>query len=89
VGELATLFCEAWQEGVRWKNVSDEGPHEASFLKLDCSLIQQVFGWKPMWDIRKAVEATVEWSKVYRAHEDVRACMEHQITEFLNERADR
>lgn len=89
VGELATLFCEAWQEGVRWKNVSDEGPHEASFLKLDCSLIQRVFGWRPMWDIERAVEKTVEWSKVYRAHEDVKACMERQITEFLNERADR
>lgn len=89
VGELATLFCESWQEGVQWKNVSDEGPHEASFLKLDCSLIQRVFGWRPMWDIERAVEKTVEWSKVYRAHEDVKACMERQITEFLNERADR
>ena len=42
-----------------------------------------------MWDIERAVEKTVEWSKVYRAHEDVKACMERQITEFLNERADR
>ncbi len=83
VGELATLFCDAWKEGVSWKNVSDEGPHEAAFLKLDCSKIKTTLGWKPRWDIRTAVEKTVEWSKTYRDGGDVRACMETQIMEFV------
>lgn len=83
VGELATLFCDAWQEGVLWKNVSDEGPHEASFLKLDCSKIKNTLGWKPRWDIRMAVDQTVEWSKIYRDGGDVRACMEAQIRRFI------
>lgn len=83
VGELATLFCDAWQEGVLWKNVSDEGPHEASFLKLDCSKIKNTLGWKPRWDIRMAVDQTVEWSKIYRDGRDVRACMEAQIGRFI------
>lgn len=89
VGELATLFCEAWQEGVQWKNVSEDGPHEAAFLKLDCSRIRQIFGWSPMWDIRKAVEQTVAWSRIYRDHGDVQACMEQQITAYLDEREQR
>ena len=83
VGELATLFCDAWQEGVCWKNVSDEGPHEAAFLKLDCSKIKRTLGWKPRWNIRTAVEKTVEWSRIYRDQSDVRACMEAQIREFM------
>lgn len=40
-------------------------PHEANFLKLDCSKIKRVFGWKPRWGVEEAVEKTVEWSKVY------------------------
>lgn len=84
VGELATMFCDAWQEGVSWKNISDDGPHEAAFLKLDCSKIKSMIGWKPQWNIQKAVEKTVEWSKVYRDKGDVRACMETQIREFMN-----
>ena len=83
VGELATLFCDTWQEGVSWKNVSDEGPHETTFLKLDCSKIKNTLGWKPRWNIRTAVEKTVEWSKIYRDKGDVRACMETQIREFM------
>lgn len=83
VGELATLFCDAWQEGASWKNVSDEGPHEAAFLKLDCSKIKNTLGWKPRWDIGIAVDKTVEWNKVYRDKGNIRACMETQIKEFM------
>lgn len=83
VGELATLFCDAWQEGISWRNVSDEGHHEASFLKLDCSKIKNTLGWKPRWNIQTAVEKTVDWSRIYRDKGDVRACMEAQIREFM------
>lgn len=85
VGELTGLFCQAWQGGVTWKNVYDGGPHEAGFLKLDCSRIQQRIGWKPKWNIQTAVEKTVEWTKVYHRHENIRACMEAQIEEYMRE----
>lgn len=54
-GELVTLFCEKWnrltENEISWKNVSDGGPHEANFLKLDCSKLKTVFGWKPVWNV--------------------------------------
>ena len=84
-GELADLFCAAWGNGQTWKNVSTEGPHEAAFLKLDCSKLRTTFGWRPKWDIRQAVEKTVDWAKAYQAHGDIPACMDKQIREFLNE----
>lgn len=84
-GELADLFCAAWGNGQTWKNVSTEGPHEAAFLKLDCSKLRSTFGWRSKWDIRQAVEKTVEWAKAYQVHGDIPACMDKQITEFLNE----
>ena len=43
-GELTNLFCEAWGQGITWSAKPDEGPHEANFLKLDCSKIKRVFG---------------------------------------------
>jgi hypothetical protein len=83
VGTLASLFCKAWGDDLEWKNVCEDGPHEAKFLKLDCSHIKYALGWKPCWDIRTAIEKTVEWTRVYAAHGDIRACMETQINEFL------
>lgn len=84
-GELADLFCAVWENGQTWENVSTEGPHEAAFLKLDCSKLRSTFGWRSKWDIRQAVEKTVEWAKAYQAHGDIPACMDKQITEFLHE----
>lgn len=82
-GELADIFCEKWGEGMKWLNQHDGGPHEANFLKLDCSKIKKTFGWKPRWHVEEAVEKTVEWSKVYFAGGDIPACMDRQIQEFF------
>lgn len=82
-GELVDLFCHKWGEGVSWINKHDGGPHEASFLKLDCSKIKRTFGWHPVWHIDEAIEKTVEWTKVWLNNEDVCAEMKRQIKEFF------
>ena len=61
----------------------DNGPHEANFLKLDCSKLKTVFGWRPTWDLAKAIEKVVEWSRVYQTGGDINAVMDKQIGEFL------
>lgn len=83
-GTLVTLFCSEWGNGIQWENKDSGGPHEASFLKLDCSKIKSVLNWKPHWDIRKAIKQTVIWSKAFAANEDLSACMNTQINEFFN-----
>lgn len=81
-GALVDLFCRTWGEGMAWINRYDGGPHEANFLKLDCSKLKTVFGWKPVWNLDGAIARTVEWAKVMRDGGDVRACMDAQIKAF-------
>ena len=82
-GELTTLFCRAWGDGMTWENRSEtNAPHEANFLKLDCSKIKTTFGWKPRWHMQEAIQKTVEWSKVWMDGGDVPAVMRKQIREF-------
>lgn len=83
-GELVDLFCSHWGDGASWKNVVDKNaPHEANFLKLDCSRIKRVLGWSPRWHISDAIEKVTEWSKVYLSGGDISAVMEKQINEYL------
>ncbi len=83
-GELVNLFCEKWGESARWKNISEENaPHEANFLKLDCSKIKKSLAWNPRWHISDAIEKTVEWSKAYLGGQDIKAVMNKQIEEYL------
>jgi len=82
-GALVDLFCRTWGEGMKWINRYDGGPHEANFLKLDCSKLKTVFGWHPVWNLGDAVEQTVEWAKCMRDGKDVTACMDTQIVRFI------
>ena len=83
-GNLVDTFCAKWGEGIKWIDRYDGGPHEANFLKLDCSKLKTTFGWKPRWNFDTAIEKSVEWSKVYAAGGDVVACMDKEIQEFFN-----
>ena len=82
-GTLTDLFCNAWGEGMTWENHWVGGPHEANFLKLDCSKIKTVFGWKPRYTVKEAVEKTVEWSKEYLNGADMLEVTDRQIREFF------
>ena len=82
-GALVDLFVKHWGEGLKWVNKYDGGPHEANYLKLDCSKLKTTFGWKPHWNLEEAIEKVVEWSKIWIAGEDVRPIMDKQIEEFL------
>ena len=84
-GALVDLFVNHWGDDMKWINQYDGGPHEANFLKLDCSKLKSTFGWKPHWNLDKAIEKTVEWSKCWVNGQDIRECMDRQIKEFLQQ----
>ncbi len=81
-GELTTLFCNAWGEGMHWEHRPDGGPHEATYLRLDCGFIAERLGWTPKWHIDEAIGQTVAWAKAYRDGADLRACMLEQLRAF-------
>ena len=85
-GELVETFCRAWGEGMTWENRAEvNAPHEAGFLKLDCSKLKSTFGWRPQWNIQEAVEQTVIWTKTWMAGKSIPEVMDEQINAFLQE----
>ena len=87
-GDLVTLFCNKWNaytgDSMKWINKHDGGPHEANFLKLDCSKLKTTFGWEPRWNVETTMEKIVEWSKTYIDGGDVVEVTERQIREFIS-----
>lgn len=82
-GALVDTFIKHWGEGQKWINKYDGGPHEANFLKLDCSKLKNTFAWSPRWDLHTAIAKVVEWTRCWRSGGDVRACMDAQIRKYL------
>jgi len=83
-GELVDLFCKYWGPQAKWENKAEKNaPHEASFLKLDCSRLKSVFGWRPRWHMDDCMKRTCEFSKIWLAGGDVPGEMDKEIREFL------
>lgn len=82
-GTLVDLFVRKWGEGMKWINRYDGGPHEATFLKLDCSKLKATFGWKPHWNLDTAIEMVTDWNKCWIGGGDIRECMDKEIAKFL------
>lgn len=84
--KLVDTFCEQWNKRdsckVHWVIQGDGGPHEANFLKLDCSKIKNTFGWKAVWNYEEAIKKTVEWTWIYMKNKDILAVMKKQIEEY-------
>ena len=82
-GALVQMFFKEWGAGT-WRIQDDGGPHEASFLKLDCSKARNILGWCPKWNIQQAVSQTVNWTLGYLAGENVGDLTDCQIKEYFN-----
>ena len=82
-GQLADLFCDSWGGDAAWENLYQGGPHEANFLKLDCSKIRTAFGWKPHWQVAQAVKETAVWYQAWLAGKDMTAFTDEQIRKYF------
>ncbi len=82
--ELADLFCSYWGEGAAWESNEDPyAPHEANYLKLDCSKLKETFGWQPHWHIEKAIEMVCQFGKAILAGDDAGREMDLEIKAFF------
>lgn len=85
-GNLVSLFCEKWGEGASWKDFSEKNaPHEANFLKLDCSKLKATFGWTPRWNIAECMDMTCRFSKKWLSGDKIPEEMDFEIKEFFGD----
>ncbi len=83
--ELAEIFCREWGEGLSIRTGQEGGPHEAAFLKLDCTKIKEKLGWKSVWNVEEAVKQTVLFSRVYYKGGDLREELFRQVDSYVSD----
>ncbi len=75
-------LCNIWGNNASYCIDISEHPHEATYLKLDCSKAIAQLGWKPRWNISEAIAKVVDWTFCYRSSGDLRTMCLQQIAEF-------
>ncbi|MBD0370379.1 MAG: CDP-glucose 4,6-dehydratase [Pyrinomonadaceae bacterium] len=87
VGHVVKRLSELWaSEGsdAKWAQDKKEHPHEAHYLKLDCSKARARLLWRPRWNLEKTLKETVNWYRAYAGGEDMRRVSLEQIRAFQN-----
>ncbi len=77
---IVQALTQLWGSGATW--ALDEGahPHEANFLKLDCSKAKAVLGWEPRWRLPEALAQIVKWHKAHISGENMQdVCMQQMM----------
>lgn len=88
-GALVDLFCKSWGEGAAWEDQAEvNAPHEANFLKLDCSKLKNTFSWKPRWHMEECMAMVCRFSKIWLSGGDIPEEMDKEIEEFLEQRTE-
>jgi CDP-glucose 4,6-dehydratase len=64
VEEVTKTICGLWGNGCYYVG-NQPNPHEAHWLKLDCSKAITAMGWRPRYSVKEALEKTVGWYKEF------------------------
>jgi len=81
---IVEQLTAAWGEGASWKLDGGEHPHEAHYLKLDCSKAKAQLDWHPKWHLDTTLDAIVEWHRAHRDGKDMQALSLSQIQQYTN-----
>lgn len=82
VSWIADYITKSTGSDTTWVLEKGAQPHEAHYLKLDCSKAKGELGWYPVWDLPTTLENVVEWYRAFHNGEDARKITLDQINAF-------
>lgn len=81
---IVKKLCNKWGKNATYDIDQNEHPHEANYLKLDCSKAKSELAWFPRWDLEQAIDAVIEWTKAYNEKKDIKEICLKQIQDYSN-----
>lgn len=69
--QIVEKALSVWGSGEYHIEQNLNKPHEAHYLKLDCSKAMSELSWHPVYDIDETISETISWYKKYYNKEDI------------------
>ena len=83
---IVQKMCEHWGEGAAYEIDSGIHPHEAHYLKLDCSKAKGRLNWLPKWKLEYTLENIIDWVQAYNEKADMCTICLQQIDDYMKSR---
>ncbi|WP_339627064.1 CDP-glucose 4,6-dehydratase [uncultured Winogradskyella sp.] len=84
VSWILDKMTTAWGEGAKWELDKNNNPHEAGFLKLDCSKAANKLKWQPKWGLNETIKLIIDWHQLYINGGDVKEQCLKEIKKYSN-----
>lgn len=84
---IAENLAKLWGSDAQWNDDRGDHPHEATYLKLDCSKAHARLGWVSQWDIGRALEEVVNWYRAFIDGRNMAQVTAEQIRRYCRDRA--
>ena len=81
---IVERLTKSWGEGASWVLDGGDHPHEAHYLKLDCSKAKVRLDWQPRWHLEDTLAAIIDWHRAYLKGKDMRDLMMRQIAAYTD-----
>ena len=82
---ITRKFCQLSNIDVDYEIDNLTHPHEANYLKLDCSKAKAELNWHPRLSLDKTLQMIVDWNIAYQNKTDIRQFSLNQIAKYFNE----
>lgn len=82
VREVVDLAVSCWPGAQVDYKPPVGAPHEAHFLKLDCTKAHHRLPWQPRWRLAEAVARTAQWYRACAEQRDMRAFSLEQLAAY-------
>lgn len=82
---IVERMTAAWGPEAAWAIDAGDHPHEANYLKLDCSKAKSRLNWYPRWDLAYALGVIVEWHRAYNEGLDMKKVTQAQIHRYIEQ----
>jgi CDP-glucose 4,6-dehydratase len=79
---IVERLCSSWPGAKGYEIDKDPQPHEATYLKLDCSKARARLDWQPNWELQETLQRIVDWNLAQLGGEDMYKISVAQIAEF-------
>ena len=73
-----------WGNNASWSLDKNNNPHEAGFLKLDCSKASNRLKWNPKWNLQETLEMIVTWHQNYLKGVNMNKECLKEINKYIN-----
>lgn len=84
VEKILKTMIKTWGTGASWQLDTNSNPHEAGFLKLDCSKAGQQLKWFPKWNLEFTLKSIVNWHKEWMQSSDMKKQCINEIKLYSN-----